>query len=108
MGAVLDRFRQKGYGPQMQSWVSTGGNEPVDEQAVEQVVGREELQKMAQRLGVPQQEVAQAFAEVMPEMVDQLTPDGRLAQEADGVLEEGASELEREIQDVPYREVPRS
>jgi uncharacterized protein YidB (DUF937 family) len=105
MGAVLDRFRQKGYGSQMQSWVSTGGNAPVDEQAVEQVVGHEELQRMAQRLGVPEHEVAQAFAEVVPEMVDRLTPDGRLAQDADGVLDEGAQELEREIQDVPYRDV---
>ncbi|HYE39723.1 MAG TPA: YidB family protein, partial [Ramlibacter sp.] len=105
MGAVLDRFRQKGYGGQMQSWVAPGDNQPIDEQAVEQVVGHDDLQQMAQRLGVPEHEVRQAFAEVMPEMVDQLTPEGRLPQEADEVLDEGAQALEKEIEDVKYREV---
>jgi uncharacterized protein YidB (DUF937 family) len=107
MGAVLDRFRQKGYGPQMQSWVSPGANEPIDDRAVEQVVGAEDLREMAQRLGVPEEEVRQAFAEVMPEMVDQLTPDGRLDPEADDVLDEGRQTLEKEIEDVEYREVRR-
>lgn len=108
MGQVLDRFRQKGYGAQARSWLSTGDNQPVDSQAVEQVVGREELAQMAQRLGVPEQEVAEAFAEVMPEMADRLSPDGQLAPEADDVLDEGRQQLEREIADVQYREVSRT
>jgi uncharacterized protein YidB (DUF937 family) len=108
MGAVLDKFRQKGFGRQTQSWVDTGANDTVDEQAVEQVVGREELREMAQRLGVPEQEVAQAFAEIMPEMVDKLSPDGQLPGEADEVLDEGARTLEKEIEDVQYREVRTS
>lgn len=105
MGAVLDRFRQKGYGAQMQSWVSTGDNQALDERAVEQVVGQQDLQEMAQRLGVPQEDVRQAFAEVMPEMVNQLTPEGRLEPQADEVLEEGRQALEKEIEDVQHREV---
>jgi uncharacterized protein YidB (DUF937 family) len=108
MGAVLDRFRQKGYGGQMQSWVASGDNQPIDEQAVEQVVGEPDLQEMAQRLGVPEHEVKQAFAEVMPEMVNQLTPEGQLPQQADEVLEEGRQTLEKEIEDVKFREVAPS
>jgi uncharacterized protein YidB (DUF937 family) len=108
MGAVLDRFRQKGYEGQARSWVAPGDNQPLDEQAVEQVVGHEELQRMAQRLNVPEQEVAQAFAEIMPEMADKLTPEGQLPQQADEVLDEASSTLEREIQDVDFREVRRS
>lgn len=107
MAAVLDRFRQKGYAGQAQSWVAPGHNEPVDSQAVEQVVGRDELAAMAQRLGVPEHEVAEAFAEVMPEMVDRLSPDGQLPREADEVLDESRRTLEREIEDVPYRDVTR-
>lgn len=97
MGAVLDRFRQQGFGRQAQSWVASGDNDGIDEKAVEQVVGQSELQQMAQRLGVPEHEVAQAFAEIMPEMVDQLTPQGQLPREADDVLDEGRQELEKEI-----------
>ena len=107
MNAVLEKFRQKGMNRQAQSWMSTGANEPIDEQAVEQVVGRDELSQMAQRLGVPEQQVAQAFAEIMPEMVDKMTPQGQMPAQADEVLAESTSALEKEIQDVEFREVAR-
>ncbi|MEJ5991119.1 YidB family protein [Ramlibacter sp. PS3R-8] len=105
VGAVLDKFKQKGFDRQAKSWLATGDNDGVDEKAVEEVVGREELSAMAQRLGVPEHEVAQAFAEIMPEMVDKLSPEGRLPREADDVLDEGARTLEKEIEDVQFREV---
>ena len=108
MGAVLDRFRQQGMGKQAQSWVHTGDNDGIDGNAVQQVVGGSELQQMAQRLGVPQQEVAQAFAEIMPQMVDHLSPQGELPAQADEVLDEGRRDLEKEIQDVHYRDVQPS
>ena len=104
VSSVLDRFRQQGLGRQAQSWVSTGDNDGIDERAVEQVVGQGELQQMAQRLGVPEHEVAQAFAEIMPQMVDKLTPDGQVPREADEVLDESRNTLEKEIQDVEFRE----
>ena len=107
MRAVVDRFRQQGYDRQARSWMAPQENEPLDEQAVEQGVGDAELQQMAQRLGVPEHEVAQAFAEIMPQMVDQLTPQGELPPEADEVLDESTRELEKEIEDVQYREVKR-
>ena len=105
MDAVMDKFRQKGLGRQAQSWMSTGDNETIDGGSVEQVVGREELQQMARRLGVPEEQVAQAFAEIMPEMVDKMTPDGQMPQEADAVLDESTRTLEKEIEDVQFREV---
>ena len=104
MGSVLDRFKQQGLGRQAQSWVSTGPNDGIDEHAVQQVVGASELQQMAQRLGVPEEEVAQAFAAIMPEMVDKLTPSGQMPHEADAVLDESRQALEKEIQDVEFRE----
>src|SRR6185369_9005380 len=45
IGAVLDRFRQQGYSQQAASWVSTGQNQPVDAQAVSDVIGTEELSR---------------------------------------------------------------
>ena len=105
LNAVLDRFRQQGLGRQAQSWVGTGKNDGIDGGAVEQVVGAGELQQMAQRLGVPEHEVAQAFAEIMPQMVDHLSPQGEVPQHADQVLDEGRRQLEQHIEDVQYREV---
>ena len=105
VNAVLDRFRQKGMGAQAQSWVSSGNNEPVDEGKVQQVIGQDDLREMAQRLGVPEQQVAQAFAEIMPEMVDKLSPEGQVHPQADQVLDAGQRQLEQEIQDVQHRDV---
>jgi uncharacterized protein YidB (DUF937 family) len=108
IGAVLKRFQQQGYGKQAQSWVASGDNDALDDRAVEEVVGRHDLADMAQRLGVPETEVKQAFAEIMPQMVDQLSPQGDLPQQADDVLDEGIQTLEKEIEDVKFREVQPS
>ncbi len=106
MNAVLDKFRQKGMGAQTQSWISTGGNQSIDGGAVEQVVGSDELRQMAQRLGVPEQQVAQAFAEIVPEMVDKMTPEGQLPPHADEVLDDSTRTLEREIEQAQREATP--
>ena len=79
IGALLQRFQQQGFGQQAASWVSTGENQPVDAQAVTEVVGAEDLSKLSQQLGVPQEEVAGGLAQVLPQVVNHLTPDGDCA-----------------------------
>jgi uncharacterized protein YidB (DUF937 family) len=98
IGAVLDRFKQKGYQQQADSWISTGPNQMLDTSAVDDVIGSDELSRLSQQLGVPQQEVADGFAEILPEMADQLSPQGQLAPEADDALNGGLSELEQLVQ----------
>jgi uncharacterized protein YidB (DUF937 family) len=105
MNALLERLRQQGLGGQAQSWMSSGANQPIDPQSVEQVVGQGELQQMAQRLGVPQQQVTQAFAEIMPQLVDHLTPDGQVPPHADAMLDASARTLEQHIDDAQSRTV---
>lgn len=97
IGSVLQRMQQKGYGSQAASWVGTGDNQPIDVGAVDQVVGREELSRLSQQLGVGEDEVAQGFTEILPEMVNRLTPEGRVPPDADDVLESGRSDLERAL-----------
>ena len=97
IGAVLERFQQKGYRQQADSWVSTGANQMLDTDGISAVMGRQELAELAQRLGVPEQEVANGFAEIFPEMVDQLSPEGQLPPEANDALDAGQSELEKEL-----------
>jgi len=97
LGAVLQRVKDKGMTRQAQSWVSTGENESLDPQAVDDVVGREELSRLSQQLGVPQEDVRAGFAEILPEMVDQFTPDGELKPEADDVLKDSIPLVEQEL-----------
>lgn len=97
VGAVLERFRQKGLGPHADSWVSTGANHLLRAEEADQVIGGEEISRVAHQLGVPESEVADGFAEIMPEMVDKLSPEGQVPPEADDALEAGRSELEKEL-----------
>lgn len=100
IGAVLDKFKQKGYQKQAQSWVDTGDNDPIEVEAVDNVVGREELSRLSQRLGVSEGEVAEAFAEILPEMANQLSPEGNVPPEADEALELGRTQLEQELEQI--------
>ena len=103
IGAVLDRVRQQGYGKQAASWVSTGPNDAIDPQAIGEVVGTDELSRLAEELHVPQQEVADGFAEILPEMVNQLTPDGQLPPDADQLFDGGLAELQALMREQPLR-----
>jgi len=94
LSAVLGKFRQQGYSQQAASWVSTGQNEAMPREAIDEVVGLDELSRLSQQLGVPEQDVADGFAQILPEMVNQLTPQGDVAGDADDVLNEGMAEMQ--------------
>ena len=100
IGAVLERFRQKGLANAANTWQAVGDNEPIDAKVVREVVGGEEVSRMARDLGVPEDEVAAGFAEILPEMADKLTPEGRVPPEADDALDGGREELERVLREV--------
>ena len=106
IGAVLDRFRQKGFGPQADSWVSTGPNAALKAEEVDEVVGGQELSRLSQQLGVPEREVALGLADILPEMVDRLSPEGQLPPEADEALDSGLSEVEKELSHLTTSTLP--
>ena len=95
IGGVLERFKSKGYSQQAASWVSTGENEELQPQAVHELMGTEELSRMSQQLGVSQEEVSSSMAQILPEMVNQLTPQGGVPDDGDEVLNRGTSMLEQ-------------
>jgi uncharacterized protein YidB (DUF937 family) len=100
IGNVLGKLRQQGMGRQADSWVSTGDNHPVSPDDVQRLVGDDEIAAMAARLGVPREQVSQAFAEILPELTDKLTPQGTLPPNADQALEGGHSELEKALHEL--------
>ena len=75
---ILGRLQEGGKGAKGQSWVSTGPNEPVDAADIREALDEQELAQIAQQLGVSEDEAAEAVAQVLPDVVDQATPDGEL------------------------------
>jgi uncharacterized protein YidB (DUF937 family) len=83
LNKVLAGFQAQGMGSQADSWVGTGPNEAVSSGQVQEVIGDDEIAQIAEKLGVSQKQAAQAIAEVLPQVVDRVSPDGQLPPEAD-------------------------
>jgi uncharacterized protein YidB (DUF937 family) len=84
LGALLEQLQRGGLGEQAASWVGRGENLPISADQLSQVLGGDTLGKLAQQLGMGQGEVAGQLSQMLPEVVDRLTPDGQLP--ADGGL----------------------
>ena len=95
IGGVLERFQNKGYSQQAASWVSSGANEELPPQAVNELMGTDELSRLSQQLGVSQEEVSSGMAQILPEMMNHLTPQGGVPDDGDEVLNRGTSMLEQ-------------
>lgn len=83
---LLGRLQARGKGSQAQSWVGGGANEPVDPSDIQEAMDDEDLDRIAQQLGLSRDEAALAVAEVLPEVVDKATPEGELPD--DGELDQ--------------------
>ena len=88
---LMDRFQQNGQGNKVQSWVSSGANEPIAPHELEQGLGEERIQWLTQQTGMSRDELLAGLSQRLPEAVNQLTPEGRVPdpQEAEQHLRTG-------------------
>jgi uncharacterized protein YidB (DUF937 family) len=69
---------KNGLGATVQSWVGTGTNQAISPDDVHRVIGPELLQQLAAKSGLSTQELAQKLAQVLPQAVDRMTPNGTM------------------------------
>jgi uncharacterized protein YidB (DUF937 family) len=79
---LIDKFKGAGAEQQAQSWVSTGPNEPVDPQTVENALGSDAISKLAAESGATPDEVKATLANAIPQVVDKMTPEGSVPDSA--------------------------
>jgi uncharacterized protein YidB (DUF937 family) len=77
LGGLLEKFNQAGLGEQAKSWVGTGANAPVSGDQIGQVLGGDVLGDLAAKLGMSQGEAAGSLAQMLPGLIDKLTPNGQ-------------------------------
>lgn len=75
---VVSEFERNGLGPTVRSWVSTGPNQPISPDEVQRALGPDLLQQLSQKSGVSVQDLSRKLAEVLPQAVDKMTPDGAI------------------------------
>jgi uncharacterized protein YidB (DUF937 family) len=95
LGGLLSQFQRAGYGQQADSWVSTGGNQPIDGDVLSQVLGAGTLDRIAGQLGLPRREAADQVASVLPDVVDRMTPQGSVPANSDDLVARALEIMQR-------------
>ena len=79
LGGLADLLSQAGLGEQVQSWIGTGENQPVSAEQIQATLGQAgTLGQIAQDAGVSEQQAAGGLAELLPGLINKLTPNGQI------------------------------
>lgn len=78
LGDLISKFQQGGLGDVAASWVGSGQNMPVSADQLSNVFGSDMLNQIASQLGVSQSEAAGQLSQMLPEVVNHLTPNGQV------------------------------
>ncbi len=78
LGNLVSQLQQGGLAEVVNSWVSTGQNLPVSPSQLEGALGSDLIGSLASQLGRPGSDVAGGLSQLLPQLIDQLTPQGRL------------------------------
>jgi uncharacterized protein YidB (DUF937 family) len=78
LDGVMSKLQAAGLDDKLQSWIGTGQNAAISPDEVKKALGPDELAQVAQKAGVSQDEAASGIADALPQLVDKLTPDGKL------------------------------
>jgi uncharacterized protein YidB (DUF937 family) len=76
--ALLAQLQQAGLGQQAQSWIGTGPNMSLSPDDLASAIGPGQLQQMGQQFGLDPRIAAGGLAGLLPEIINQLTPQGQL------------------------------
>jgi uncharacterized protein YidB (DUF937 family) len=93
LGNVLGKFRDAGMGDQADSWIGTGQNMNISPNQLEQVLGSDALSDIAAKFGMSQNQAGSAMSQVLPELINQLTPQGQVTQDSENSVAEGLNAL---------------
>jgi uncharacterized protein YidB (DUF937 family) len=78
LSGILARLQQGGLAEAAQSWVSTGANLPVSGEQLGSALGPDLMGQIAQQFGGDAQQASGALAQLLPQLIDQLTPQGQV------------------------------
>ena len=78
LGKILGDLQGAGQGRVAQSWVDTGPNQDIAPDDLERAIGPDTIQALMQQTGLSRSELLEGLSDNLPELVNQLTPNGRL------------------------------
>jgi uncharacterized protein YidB (DUF937 family) len=81
LGNLVKELQARGHGNVAQSWIGSGQNLEIAPGDLEHVLGSETLDALARQTGISRAELLAGLSDHLPDLIDQLTPDGRLPTE---------------------------
>jgi uncharacterized protein YidB (DUF937 family) len=95
LSGLAQQFKDKGLGDALSSWISTGNNLPVSADQIKRVLGADKIQQISENVGVSQEEASKGLASLLPEIIDKLTPDGKVPE--NDMLTQGLNALKGKL-----------
>lgn len=94
LSGLIQQFHDKGMGGLVSSWVGTGQNLPISADQIQHVLGSEQVKELAAKAGISPDVVSSHLSELLPVLVDKLTPNGQVPQTStSSLLEDGMGML---------------
>jgi len=81
LGNIIKELQDSGHGRVAQSWVGTGPNEEIAPKDLANALGGDALNTLSKQTGLSADELLAGLSQHLPDLVDQLTPNGRLPTE---------------------------
>ena len=83
LGGLIEKFRQGGLEDVIKSWIGTGPNRQIAPNQLQHALGPDTIAKLESETGMPRDDLLTQLARLLPEVIDKLTPDGKLPKESD-------------------------
>ena len=83
LGDLLKQFQQHGQGEVADSWVGKGENKPIAPGDLGKALGIDQINALTSQTGMSRDELLDGLSQYLPDVIDQLTPDGRLPTESE-------------------------
>src|SRR5260370_2240861 len=80
---LANKCTKSGQGGAFSSWVGMGENQPISADQIQKVLGSDQVNAVAAKIGVDPAQASHFLAEYLPKVVDKLTPGGKMDPTAD-------------------------
>ncbi len=76
LSGLADKFQQAGLGHVIGSWIGRGENLPISADQISSVLGSDTIGNIANQLGIDPAQASDQLSQVLPGLIDKLTPHG--------------------------------
>ena len=81
LGDLLKQFQQKGQGDAANSWVGNGPNKQIAPGDLANALGADQINSLSSQSGLSRDDLLKGLSQYLPDVINHLTPDGRLPNE---------------------------